>query len=666
MLIATIIFIILSIGLVVIIGILDLLLESMDKWNVEIKRGLHAHLFVCVTGVVFYSVGYYSSTYFVVTTDILDGEHLIARNFHWLVSTPLEWYIYKLCFLRPDEPSKMVTVYASCAAMQIFGILMCVTPFPVFFFVASSVCFVLMFWMLYKLPQVPETAAVGRRVLDFHLFLWSAYPVAQLGRSAGWLSVSQQQVLVHSFLDCCAKGLSFSAILVARLTRTLTSMTGAIQMMVSTHDVVLIVDETFRLLEPLRDQSPLFHDTAAANGVMKSLLELCANEEHRERLERVAQAADRQPSGMSSPKCMLNFKLRQDLGEVKTTCFVSKCAQGRRIIGITFIAPRGEYAQPAAGAAARSATEALESVSAASGLHSAAQRSGAAWDPALHSCSALLQLAPWLSELVRAIFKDSPTVPSALVVFDRRAMADASVETASAAFSAHMSGLSMPFALSKLLGHNDIERLLSTAFLEDLSIYQFRGAELASGARVVLSMLWLNRLSKAARSSDVRVGVLTLEPISRTPSHGSLKEQVEVWDLPHASGGHYFWYFVASRLLRLSCALDCQVAPPVLMRTTPELVRAAPGLEEANCWHVFVAEPIRGRGAHARGRRDRRVELALPAVDWQSSQHDALHLDERLVDDLVQAAQHGPRPEHLVPPPPALQPLAYIRAEDPT
>ncbi|CAK0851681.1 unnamed protein product, partial [Prorocentrum cordatum] len=661
MLVAAAVFGALSVGLVVLLSILDWLLDATYQWNADIKRCLQAHLFVCATGMLFYSSGYSSTTLFVVTEDSVGGEHLIGRNFHWLISTPIEWYIYKLCFVCPGNRSNcmMMIVYALCVAMQIFGILVCVAPFPNLSLVASSGCFVLMFVVLYQVPQVPETAMVGRRVLDLHLLLWSAYPIAHFCRVAGWMTVGKQQVFVHCTLDCCAKGLSFGAILVARLTRTLTSMTGAIQTMLATHDVVLIVDSSFQLLEPLRNQSLLFHKFAQVEGSTRSLLELCASEEHSERLKTVAQEADCQASGKGSPNCTLSFKLQQDLGELSTTCFVSSCVQGRRLVGISFIVQGEEYA-PLTALRQADATEAFDHASAMSCPHSDAHPSGAALEPVLHRCSAILQLAPWLSELVRAIFEDSPTVPSALMVFDRKRGEGASIETASAAFCAHASGLPAPFALSELLGHRDVERLLATASLEELSTYQFRCAELASGTRVVLSVAWLNRLSRAGWSSDVRVGVLTLEPVSST-WHVPLREQVEAWDLPRAAECHYFWYFVADRLLRVPCPLDYRVVPPELLRTAPSLARAAPALEASSCCYVITAEPIESLEPSAGSSRGRRTELVLPAGDWQG---EAPPLGERLADADLAAARLRPGPEHLVPPPPALQPLAYARAED--
>lgn len=339
LLVAAVVFSLQTIGVVVVLSLLTLLHDSLERWSVEIKQCLWSLLLICSSGVLYYSFEYSAEVHLVVCADNIGGEHLLMRNIYWLGSTVLQWYIHKLIFLDPSTSLRVVPVYIFCVLMQFTGILMVVTPYQNFFFVASSVCFILMFQQAYRLPQLQETAVVGRQVLHFQLFLWICYPTVHLLKVMGWLTVWQQQVLVHSALDFCAKGLTLGSVLAARLARTLSSISGAMQTMTSTHDLVFMVGDSFDLLWATQDTGRLYQYFTRQDGAPSNLLELCADEEDVDRLRRAARIADGLEPAACSPKCMVSLALQQGVGTVGVACYVSRRTQGRRMVGVTLESP---------------------------------------------------------------------------------------------------------------------------------------------------------------------------------------------------------------------------------------------------------------------------------------------------------------------------------------
>lgn len=666
MMVAAILFSSLTVAVAVVLGLLSVIHDSLDLWSLRIKSGLRAHLFICVSGSVHYISEWTFESHLVVKTED-GGDHLITRNFHWLVSTPLQLYIYSLVFSDPTVRHSMVPTYCLCCSMQIFGILMMVTTYPGECCVLSCVSFVAMFAMLAQVPLLPETSALARKSLVPMIALWSCYPGCMWLASSGVVSRETEQLYLYPLLDCCTKCLTLGSVLMARIVRTLASIDGSLQLVMAAHDLLLVVDPSFRLLEAVRD-APQLSSYFASDDSERNLLALCSGEDQKALLHQVAQTADVQPFGAPSPKCMVVFKLRGGVGEVLTDCYMSKCVQGRRTVGIAVRSVSGHPDLEAIGSgvmdidAGSSISEHFESLT--------IPPTEMQLELALHNCATVLELDPALAAALRRIFLDHPTAPTALFLFERNERAEMTLLAVSSAFATSF-GSSLPTPatpceMANVLREEDIEHLQTALEIEELVAYQLEGAQLpAMRATASVTVLPLNRLSATASASEVRIGVLLMESVS---PRAALAEQARQ---------HAFWYFAGPKLLRLTAGLERTVTSPLLVRGPPGACRAEPQPRQGHvghvgaelphsCWHVFLALPRRASRDGNLG--DKPLELVVPADEndlWQEGtmalRPDCVQqLDAEAVRNLL-LAPCGPRPEHQVPPSALLQPLAYQR-----
>jgi hypothetical protein len=585
MMFAAVLFSSLTVAMAVVLGLLSVIHDSLDLWSLRIKSGLRAHLFICVSGSVHYISEWTFERHLVVKMED-GGDHLITRNFHWLVSTPLQLYIYSLVFSDPGMRHSMVPIYCWCVSMQIFGILMMVTTYSGECCVLSCVSFVAMFAMLAQVPLLPETSDLARKSLVPMIALWSCYPCCTWLASSGVVSRETEQLYLYPFLDCCTKCLTLGSVLMARVVRTLASIDGSLQLVMAAHDLLLVVDPSFRLLEAVRD-APQLSSYFASDDSERNLLALCSGEDQKALLHQVAQTADLQPFGAPSPKCMVVFKLRGGVGEVLTECYMSKCVQGRRTVGIAVRSVSGHPDLEAVGSgvmdidAGSSISEHFEALS--------IPPNEMQLELALHNCATVLELDPALAAALRRIFLDHPTTPTALFLFERNEQAEMTLLAVSSAFATAFGSClptpATPCEMANVLREEDIEHLQTALEIEELVAYQLEGAQLpAVRATSSVTVLPLNRLSVTASTSEVRIGVLLMESVS---PRAMLAEQARQ---------HAFWYFAGPKLLRLSAGLERTVTAPLLAQAAahPHSVDTSfvASVTPAPGWNSIVKSPI--------------------------------------------------------------------------
>eukprot|EP00929_Paragymnodinium_shiwhaense_P052019 TRINITY_DN26091_c0_g1_i1.p1 TRINITY_DN26091_c0_g1~~TRINITY_DN26091_c0_g1_i1.p1 ORF type:complete len:329 (-),score=37.23 TRINITY_DN26091_c0_g1_i1:403-1389(-) len=148
------------------------------------------------------------------------GPHILARNFVWLVSTPLQWYCYaRSCSLA--TPQQVQRLCAATMLMQLFGILFILvwsSAIRLAMFLISCVFFLLMFREAHQIAATSEMRCLSLAMKWLKLLLWIGYPLAVALRLAGRLSPWMEQVLVYTALDVIAKTVTMTGILATQLT----------------------------------------------------------------------------------------------------------------------------------------------------------------------------------------------------------------------------------------------------------------------------------------------------------------------------------------------------------------------------------------------------------------------------------------------------------------
>jgi hypothetical protein len=157
-----------------------------------------------------------TQTWLVVHPVGMSGPHIGLRNAVWLVTTPLQWYIFcKTC--TNASLHDVASIMAHTVIMQVTGLCCLVTGSSTLFvamFAASSLSFAAMFWKAFTVPPlIDDLARIVRPVLYCELALWAAYPVVFGARAAGLIGVWTEQVLVYTVLDVGAKTVTLTTIL---------------------------------------------------------------------------------------------------------------------------------------------------------------------------------------------------------------------------------------------------------------------------------------------------------------------------------------------------------------------------------------------------------------------------------------------------------------------
>jgi len=405
------------------------------------------------------------------------------------------------------------------------------------------------------------------------------YPVLTLARDIGWLDGYIEQVYLYTFLDCLAKCITFSSIVGAKLMLSLASINGSVQLVLAAHDTVLSVDEAFRVLAFVR-HGPIL-SSLFKSSPERTLLDFCLNEEHTTRLELCARTADRQDFGEPSPKCRVTFNFPSDCGEVLAECMVSKCVQGRRVLGVAIITISGnsvfsQAVEEEDSVSLRSVETASEVTFVRNDEHTKQTRGS------IHNCAGVLQLDSSVTSTLDAIFFASEA-DVALFCVDSNSLYegyDVLILAASRSFSRRFVGMSMPCSLSTIVKDDDVQRLVSAVAFEELCVYQSSHVDLLNGTTVSLSALLLNRISPSPPAAGaMQLGVLCFEPSDTKTWAGDIALQ-------------HFWYNTGAQLHRLTCDTTCVVSPPI-PTITPPLFGWSGG------WHVAFVVP-RERGGAAK------------------------------------------------------------------
>jgi hypothetical protein len=144
----------------------------------------------------------------------MSGPHIGLRNAVWLVTTPLQWYIFCRTCTNASQ-NDVASIMAHTIIMQVTGLCCLVTGSStlwVVMFVASSLAFVAMLWKAFTIPLIDDLQRIVRPVLYCELVLWTAYPVVFGARAAGLIGVWTEQVLVYTILDVCSKTITLNTI----------------------------------------------------------------------------------------------------------------------------------------------------------------------------------------------------------------------------------------------------------------------------------------------------------------------------------------------------------------------------------------------------------------------------------------------------------------------
>jgi len=538
------IFISQSLVSLVVCYILRSMKDLSEFWGHRLQRSLWLYMVMSITGSIMYFSKWSNSSHWIVNMTDAGGECFIMRNVHWLVSNPMQWFVYSQACTNCTLED-MTGIYKATVLLQIYGLLRLLTSdsrVRACMFTFSSCYYIQMFWLVYQLPLQRGMKLVAERIRDSTLIIWSIFPAVVLCRSFGLIGAWSEQVLLLSILDVIAKGLTFSAIIVSRVVLSLARINGTIQLVLSSHDVTVAVDRHFRLLdqpETLPMISAYFNDSED-----RRLYDLCINEEHKQRLLEAARVADSQHLSDSTPKVVVAFRLPGGGGEMLAECFLSKCLHGRRIIGIAVQSQSGDPCEGDMLSMNTVQEESLEQtfmedfseISYSTSQSVARTPLNLQTALALHNCNDVLQLNEPLCKMLEKIF--SQNLACAIFVSDDSP--EASNSSTLVVASANIKAIffpngTMPQPLVNLLKGPTARDVVTASFQEEGLIHQWPRVETLNGAICQLTTMPLNRLSSVAATSNVKLTLLILEFVDHPPSY--------------AMPGYLCWCTVGTRLV---------------------------------------------------------------------------------------------------------------------
>eukprot|EP00419_Tripos_fusus_P089227 CAMPEP_0172866802 /NCGR_PEP_ID=MMETSP1075-20121228/82195_1 /TAXON_ID=2916 /ORGANISM="Ceratium fusus, Strain PA161109" /LENGTH=629 /DNA_ID=CAMNT_0013716011 /DNA_START=110 /DNA_END=1996 /DNA_ORIENTATION=- len=514
--------------------------ELGDMWGVRFLRALQLHQAMSLIGAGLYFQKYMFRSLYVVEAGET-GLYLISRHIHWLLSTPTQWFVFGLTCSKAT-PEELRALYEATINMQIHGILMLTRNRRLSWFCMLSSCgfFLEMFWRAFSLPLLPDMAKVGGRIRWVNFFVWVFFPIASLLRWADSIDAWSEQVLIFTSLDVIAKAITFTGILSARVVLWLAHIEGIVQVVVSSHDFLVAVDEVWQLVESPTSPliSRIFGGANSGDWKEPTLCDLCINEEHRNRLESAARIADSSQLSQPSPKvCVALRSAPTGRGEVEfhVECLVSKCLHGRRVVGIAVV---GQSAPPALtpsskpflGFSCSIPPEIQESKWDQERIHwdqesadSGSLKSLGAMDVqmtlALHNCSYTLGFDEQMRRLLSQLFAQSEVACGLFVWASDESTMDPTVLVCSSKL-VEFRYEKVPTPLHNFLSAATLANVLGSSEDQEIALHTWRHATLVQGAPAVLSWLPLNRLSPLARTSNVKLSIFVIE--NEKPNiHGS-------------------------------------------------------------------------------------------------------------------------------------------------
>jgi hypothetical protein len=406
---------------------------------------------------------------YILETKVVLGDVLIMRFVQSLLTSPLLWYIFCKLFTH-CEKRDMRILYAFTVATQVFGFGLVSSASPsmdIFSWCCFTGCFRSMFRTVYRLPLLHDSIVMGQWCRLSWFALWSGYPCVMMARRLGLVSVWFEQILLWPILDIMLKTVTCTACILLRFASTLASVSGTMQLALASHDLLVILDEDLRLMEFVRSTPALLHNFK--RGTHESLLSMCVNDEHRNRLLKAARCADTARPWEPSQKCMVTFLLSSGTGEMFTECLVSKCIQGQRMVGITVTNLQGSFFRKDV---LEEYTRMEESISQVGKQSQTSLRSPPhkALSLALHNCTEVFQLSSSVSTMLQEVLLQA-ILPSALAIYDRRE-SEAAIVAASACFESFFPSLSLPAPLSSLLRSEATRRVCIASELPDVCVYE--------------------------------------------------------------------------------------------------------------------------------------------------------------------------------------------------
>mmetsp|Transcript_60315 Transcript_60315/g.155378 ORF Transcript_60315/g.155378 Transcript_60315/m.155378 type:complete len:721 (+) Transcript_60315:26-2188(+) len=533
-----------------------------DNWTPRFKRSLKVHILITTMGSISYIRDAFATKHLIAERPGM-GQHLVLRNVNWLIGTPLQWLIFGQVCTRLN-PSDMTHIFLSCISLQVFGILMHFVPNTSLMYICFAVAtgsFLQMFRLIFALPLTKEMQTTAHLTRQICFAVWSLYPVLNILRWLGTLDDWTEQVLCFCFIDSFAKMFTFSSIVLARVTLTLSSFNGALQIVLASHDLVLVVNEQFQLLDcpqPVLIISHYFDKVAART----CLGDLCSSQEDFERLKEVATLADRSTLGAPSPMCQVSFRARRDMDMI-ASCFVSKCVNGRRVISLNMTEVENEGNCEASASHGQKNPIALPS--------DLRMR----LEIALHHCSEFMFLNLQQHDALKDVFvRDEATC--ALCIWDNSEGCADVVLASQRAQMLHLPNRDLPQPISGVLRDSDVKLIQRVLQVERPVAMQQAGTQLETGCEVTVTVFPVQK-KKECSDGSTYFFIVCFQLMESHSSH--ISQGVEQ--------SCFFWYFVGDQLVCIKSEQGDLIGQPVYVRVPSEN-----GKEEV--WCAFFRVPPTG------------------------------------------------------------------------
>jgi len=623
-------------------------------YGLKFRQSIQAHTLSALLGAVMYTMQYTGAAELILVHPVF-GEYILFRSFHWTMSTPIQWFVF-LQTCTAEKVSEMKKLFVHTVLVQVFGMLMLFTPSiqsSSLCFIVSSMSFVSMFIEVFKLDLVQEMKMLGHKIRLANCVMWSLYPIAVLARWNGIIGTWGEQVLIFTLCDMVAKVMTFSTILLARMMHTMATINGAVQLVFSTHDVIVAVDAQFQIIE-LPQALPLVAYYMGDKQSGHSFFNLCAGQHDRANLTQGALTADSQEFGVPPPKCHISFRLPAGDETLHMECSMSRCMNGHRIIGLSLIPLEASNRLLQQLPSVESADEVegkdhLDSMSSVSAAVSQLKEVDMQLALALHNCSDMLQLSPQYRKMLNALFTQCQYA-CALFFWDGD-MADPDVRLVVVSPKMRemfFPGQNMPQPMSSIFDDQVIRSMIHVMRFSNLAVHQ-QFSQTKRGTAI--SVLPLSRLSRVAGSCSVQLGVMHLDFSESSPTNTGTY--------------HHFWYFVEGHLYRATAPRTHLVCPPITI-ASPESQGDPP------VWSVLLQVPgnegedlsdiLADTSRVADSLKFNNTVLAIPR--YLADADKAVHLDSTFWGPAASEALHmlsttcRPNAGSGVPPPEILRPLA--------
>mmetsp|Transcript_51934 Transcript_51934/g.121576 ORF Transcript_51934/g.121576 Transcript_51934/m.121576 type:complete len:745 (+) Transcript_51934:50-2284(+) len=582
--------------------------EFSQEWGHRFLRCLKAHASLSLFAAIVYGTEYFSTTHLVARHPVY-GDHLIFRNLHWLFVTPWQWFIYaSLC--TTASASEIWSIAYPTVALHILALLMLLCTLPSLRFVCfgfSSLCEAIMFQRVFALHRLPEMYRVSSFIGRWKFGLWTAYPVVCFLRMLDCISGWSEQVVLYTILDVSTKALTLSLIVAARCAQFISNINGTLQLVLSSNDLTLVVNDEWEILEGPQALPIVAH--YLGNVSAKSLLHLCSGADHEHRLCEAARLADSQriTSTATTPKCIISFVLPTGK-EMLTECMVSKAVEGSRMVGMTVTGFRDAEDD----AFDHHSKEELSTIYSDDGVGlqpvdemqvqqpvlypRAPLESDMQVSMGIHNCCEYLQMSGRMRQDLLDVFTQTSAM-SALYIWDSDVdpLANASVVVVSPLLRMLLfAQLQIPTTFDNVVDSGTLQSISTALTLTSLVMYQRTNVVLRNGV-------------------TCRLTVLPLQGLSPNESEGkgmqpSLHACVFELMAPETPGvvAQNFWFHAGTELTCVQTDGEHYVGPPI------PLV----GMQKANSftgWYIFFKVPV-GKGEEDQSFTDRLI-LARPSSE---------------------------------------------------